>query len=230
MPNSYRIQKGDTLGKVAAHFYGDAGRFPLIVAANHISNPDKLALGQVLVIPDLTVATGNGTPAPAPVLSVPISNHTAQLNEQRLATLHPIVATRGRTLVDLASHAGFGVLITQGLRTWQEQDKLYAKGRTIPPIGKANIVTNARGGQSWHNFGLAFDVVLLDAIGKADWDMSHPGWKRVAELGKSVGLEWGGDWKGFKDIPHYQYTGGLSLVECRALIANGLAAVWARVH
>jgi hypothetical protein len=48
-------------------------------------------------------------------------------------------------------------------------------------------------------------------------------------VGKSLGLEWGGDWTGFKDLPHGQRTGGLSLVECRELIRSGLAAVWQRV-
>ncbi len=83
-------------------------------------------------------------------------------------------------MIDLASHEGLGLLVTQGLRTWAEQDALYAKGRTIPPIGKLFVVTKARGGQSWHNFGLAFDIVVLDALGKNDWDISHPGWATAA--------------------------------------------------
>jgi peptidoglycan L-alanyl-D-glutamate endopeptidase CwlK len=119
--------------------------------------------------------------------------------------------------------------VTQGLRTFAEQDALYAVGRTKAPIGKQYIVTNARGGQSWHNFGLAFDIVVLDSVGKFDWDASHPGWRKAAELGKSVGLEWGGDWKGFKDRPHFQYTGGLTLAQCREWYAGGLAVVWEKV-
>jgi peptidoglycan L-alanyl-D-glutamate endopeptidase CwlK len=87
----------------------------------------------------------------------------------------------------------------------------------------------AKGGQSYHNFGLAFDIVVLDAVGKADWDVSHPGWKQAGALGRSVGLEWGGDWTGFKDWPHFQYTGGLSLVQCRSLFPQGLDALWYRV-
>lgn len=132
-------------------------------------------------------------------------------------------------MVDLCAHAGLAVLVTQGLRTWQEQDQLYAKGRTVPPIGKAFVVTNAKGGQSYHNFGLAFDIVVLDSVGKADWDTSHPGWSVAANIGKSVGLEWGGDFKSIKDLPHYQYTGGLSLDRCRALLPGGLESLWAEV-
>ena len=77
------------------------------------------------------------------------------------------------------------------------------------------------------NIGCAWDKKL--SMGKTDWNTSHPGWRRAAEAGRSVGLEWGGDWKGFKDIPHFQYTGGLSLAECRALFADGIEAVWDRL-
>lgn len=130
-------------------------------------------------------------------------------------------------MIDLWVHAGIAVLVTQGLRTWAEQDSLYAKGRTRP----GGIVTNARGGQSWHNFGLAFDIIVLDALGKADWNTGHPCWTAAAAIGKSVGLEWGGDWKKLKDLPHYQYPGGLALPECRTLFEQGgLTAVWARVR
>jgi hypothetical protein len=233
MPASYKVKKGDTLGTIARKFYGDAARFPLIVSANHITNPDRLSVGLELLIPDAaTAAQGLGGPAPPPPrpAAISLSGRTAQLNEGRLRELHPIVATRGLSMIDLAAHVGLGLLVTQGLRTWEEQDKLYAKGRTVPPIGKEFVVTNARGGQSWHNFGLAFDIVVLDALGKTDWDTAHPGWGKAAELGKSVGLEWGGDWKGFKDMPHFQYTGGLTLSECRNLAHSGLPPLWARVR
>jgi peptidoglycan L-alanyl-D-glutamate endopeptidase CwlK len=133
-------------------------------------------------------------------------------------------------MLDLCGKAGLAILITQGLRTWEEQDSLYALGRTTPPIGKGNIVTNAKGGQSFHNFGLAFDIVVLDSVGKADWDTNHPGWAMAAKIGKSLGLEWGGDFKSLKDLPHYQYTCGVSLDRCRQLFPSGLPSLWAEVH
>ncbi len=234
MPSTrtYVVGKGDTLGKIARRFYGDPARFTLIVAANALANPDALAVGQRLVIPDLNAPTPPESPPPLSASPPPasVSDRTAALSAEKLASLHPIVTLRGRSMVDLCGHAGLAILVTQGLRTWAEQDALYAKGRTIAPIGKPHIVTNAKGGQSWHNFGLAFDIVVLDSVGKADWDSSHPGWRKAADVGKSVGLEWGGDWKGFKDLPHFQYTGGLTLAECRELHAGGLAAVWEKVH
>ena len=214
--NTYRVRKGDTLGKIARQFYGDSARFPLIVAANNIPDPDRLTIGQALIVPDLL--------APART-----STRPAALSDQRLSGLHPVVASRARAMLDLCSLAGLAILVTQGVRTWEEQDVLFARGRTVPPIGASNIVTKARGGQSYHNFGLAFDIIVLDSMGKTDWNTSHPGWKRAAEAGRSVGLEWGGDWKGFKDIPHFQYSGGLSLAECRALVADGIEAVWERL-
>jgi len=214
--NTYRVKKGDTLGKIARQFYGDSARFPLIVAANSIPDPDRLPIGQALIVPDLL--------APART-----STRPAALSDQRLSGLHPVVASRARAMLDLCSLAGLAILVTQGVRTWEEQDVLFARGRTVPPIGASNIVTKARGGQSYHNFGLAFDIIVLDSMGKTDWNTSHPGWRRAAEAGRSVGLEWGGDWKGFKDIPHFQYTGGLSLAECRALFADGIEAVWDRL-
>jgi len=231
---TYTVRPGDTLGKIAKKFYGDARRFTLIVSANSIVNPDKLTVGKELAIPDVPAVVG-GEPAPAETPAPPVTgalaaaSPTAKLNEQRLAQVHTILAIRGRCMIELCAYAGIAVLVTQGLRTWEEQDALYAKGRTVPPIGKKYIVTKAKGGQSYHNFGLAFDIVVLDSLGKADWDTNHPGWKKAGDLGKSVGLEWGGDWKSFKDLPHFQYTGGLTLEECRELFPSGLEAIWAKV-
>jgi hypothetical protein len=226
---TYAIHRGDTLGSIAARFYGgDRTKYGLIVAANHISDPDRLKVGTVLTIPDIGIVENGHVPSPA-VRTATTPSPTTALNEDRLGQLHPVLATRGRALLELCAHHGIGVLVTQGLRTWEEQDALYAKGRTVAPIGKKYVVTQAKGGESFHNFGLAFDIVILNAIGKADWDTSHPGWKAAAELGKSVGLEWGGDWKSFRDLPHYQYTAGVRLPECRTLYADGLAALWERV-
>jgi LysM repeat protein len=229
---TYKVQAGDTLGKIAKKFYGDASRFSAIVAANSIRNPDKLKVGQELVIPDPAVGVMPVAVSPAPVPFIsgistpPQLNPTAHLNEQRLSGMFPALAVRARCMVELSAHEGIALLITQGLRTWEEQDALHAKGHTLAPLGKQYIVTNAKGGQSFHNFGLAFDIVVLDSVGKADWNVAHPYWKRSAEIGKTVGLEWGGDWKSFKDLPHFQYVGDLTIARCRELYASGLQAIW----
>ncbi|MFL5493821.1 MAG: M15 family metallopeptidase [Gemmatimonadales bacterium] len=227
---THQVQKGDTLGRIAQQYYGNPSRYPLIVAANHIADPDRLVVGQELVIPDAqTAARGVAAAVPAAAPRPAVSSNISALNEQRLSQLHPILAARGRGMIDICAHQGLTLLVTQGLRTWAEQDALYAKGRTVKPIGPQYIVTKAKGGQSWHNFGLAFDIAVLDALGKTDWDTSHPGWGIAATAGKSVGLEWGGDWTGFKDLPHFQYTGKLTLAQCGQIFASGLPAVWQRV-
>lgn len=228
---TYRVKAGDTLGKIAKRFYGDPARFTLVAAANTLPDPDRLKVSQELVIPDLP-GPGQGSPITPPPAQTPLpiasGTRTAQLNAQRLGQLHPILAVRGHSMLELCALNGISILVTQGLRTWEEQDKLYAQGRTTA----GEIVTKAKGGESFHNYGLAFDIVVLDAIGKMDWDATHPGWTQAAQIGKSVGLEWGGDWAGFKDRPHFQYTGGLKIADCKALYADGggIAAVWAKVR
>ncbi len=131
--------------------------------------------------------------------------------EKKLVGVHPLVATKARQLIERAYREGINVIITQGLRTVEEQNELYAQGRTKP--GK--IVTNAKGGYSYHNYGLAFDFAVLNDDGSVSWNVDEK-WKRVGAIGKSLGLEWGGDWKDFKDYPHFQYTFGLSLADLRA--------------
>lgn len=110
--------------------------------------------------------------------------------------------------------AGIDILVTSTFRDAESQSALYAQGRTTP--GK--IVTNARGGQSWHNWRCAYDVVPL-RNGKPVWGTTGEDlklWKRVGEIGKACGLEWGGDWKQLRDLPHFQWTGGLTLADLQA--------------
>jgi hypothetical protein len=139
----YIVQAGDTLSKLAKKFYGDARRFPLIANANFMRATDTLHIGAKLLIPDPHSA-GSTAISPNPV---------SDLNEKKFSLLHPATASRGRAMIELCAQSGVNLLVTQGLRTWEEQDQLYAKGRSVPPIGKKFIVTNAKGGQSYHNFG-----------------------------------------------------------------------------
>ena len=76
---------------------------------------------------------------------------------------------------------------------------------------------------------LPFDIVVLDSMGKAEWDSTHPSWKRAAEIGKSLGLEWGGAWTKFKDLPHFQYVCGMTTAECCELYPSGLDAIWVKI-
>lgn len=132
--------------------------------------------------------------------------------DKKLADVHPTVREKAIELIKRAHAQGIYVLITQGFRSIAEQNELYAQGRTKP--GK--IVTNAKGGYSYHNFGLAFDVVIQNADGSLCWSVADKRWKTVGAIGKSIGLEWGGDWRKFPDYPHFQLTFGLSLADLRA--------------
>ncbi|WP_082672892.1 M15 family metallopeptidase [Paenibacillus senegalimassiliensis] len=138
----------------------------------------------------------------------------------RLSGLHPVVRQATERLIERSFAAGVPILITQGLRTIAEQDALYAQGRTKP----GNIVTNARGGYSNHNFGVAIDFALLLPDGKSvSWDTlrdgdkdSLPDWSEVVDIAKSLGFEWGGDWRSFKDMPHFEMCFGLTTAQYRA--------------
>lgn len=96
---------------------------------------------------------------------------------------------------------GIDLLITQGLRTIAEQNAFYAQGRTTP----GRIVTQARGGFSFHNFGVAFDVCPLKN-GSLDWSYDF---NKIGKIGESIGLEHGD--RGYIDLPHFQYRAGYTL-------------------
>ena len=93
--------------------------------------------------------------------------------------------------------AGIDFIVTATLRTHEEQEKLYAQGRTAP--GK--IVTWTL--NSKHLGGTAFDIVIM-SNGKPDWDISNQGWLKAGQIADSIGLEWGGFWKKSPDYPHIQ--------------------------
>ena len=101
----------------------------------------------------------------------------------------------------------FNVQVTSGSRTVAEQDDLYALGRT--KSGK--VITNAKGGQSAHNYGIAIDVVVLDRNGDCDWRAETYGmlWTLAKEAGlEAKGLFWAGEWKSFKEAVHFDLSGG----------------------
>ena len=130
------------------------------------------------------------------------------INSRRLEDLLPQVRTRVEAFLKAADDAGIDLLVTSTYRDNASQDALYAQGRTAP----GRIVTNAKAGQSYHNHRCAVDVVPL-RNGKPVWDSKDPVWQTVGRLGKAAGLEWAGDWKRFKEFPHFQYTGGLTLAQ-----------------
>lgn len=145
----------------------------------------------------------------------------------RIKLLHPSIIDEVNSIYKEICEALKGRAIcrfSHTLRTFAEQDALFAQGRTR----KGARVTNARGGQSYHNYGLAIDIVLLldkdrngtfesaswetnvdfDGDGKADW-------QEVVEIFKRYGWSWGGEWR-FVDNPHFQKTFGKSIAQLKA--------------
>ncbi|MCK9372612.1 MAG: M15 family metallopeptidase [Sulfuricurvum sp.] len=118
-------------------------------------------------------------------------------SEKSIVTLLPEVQPLARALVHKAAFSGIQIKILSGLRTYAEQEELYARGRTKP----GNKVTNARGGHSNHNFAIAFDIGVFEG-NKYLADSAK--YKAVGALGMDIGLEWGGNWKTIMDQPHFQ--------------------------
>ena len=145
----------------------------------------------------------------------------------RIKTLHPKIR---KEVLNMYNHVnekllGEGVRLrfAYTYRTFEEQNALF---------NKRPKVTNAKGGQSIHNYGLAFDIVLLydnngdGTFEEASYSMikdfdkdSIADWMEVTNYFKTKGYEWGGDWK-FKDSPHFQKTFGLTWQQMKSKIDN----------
>ena len=128
--------------------------------------------------------------------------------EEFLSLAQPILANHGATAE-----------VISGLRSYQQQQALYAQGRTRP--GK--IVTNARPGSSWHNYGLAVDLGLFK--GGVYLDAQNPRladkiYKELGALAVSLGIEWAGNWTSFTETPHFQFRPGIpSIAAAKARLA-----------
>lgn len=144
-------------------------------------------------------------------------------SEGVIAKLLPEVHPFARALVQKAAANDITIKLISGLRTYAEQDALYAQGRTRP----GRKVTNARGGFSNHNFGIAFDIGVFSGN---RYLPESPKYKAVGALGMDLGLEWGGNWTSIVDQPHFQlrpaWANGMAerdmLAEFRRRVANQL--------
>lgn len=125
-----------------------------------------------------------------------------------LSLLHPDLQSLCKQWLQQCKDSGIHVIVTNTYRSQEEQDALYAQGRTAP--GK--IVTNAKGGKSEHNFTLddgtpaskAFDFAVEDKNGQLNWNVNSIEWSEVVSIGQQLGLVWGGGWKSIKDFDHWQ--------------------------
>lgn len=144
---------------------------------------------------------------------------------ERIKLLHPKVREEAMEIYEEICKDLTGKAIcrfSHTLRTFAEQDALYAQGRTKP----GSIVTNARSGSSMHNYGLAIDIVLIDGK-SASWDIKKDfdgdgksDWMEIVQIFKEYGWVWGGNWK-FFDAPHFEKSFGYSVRHLRNLHATG---------
>lgn len=142
---------------------------------------------------------------------------------RRIEDLHPRMQKKAKKFLELAKQNGIEVLIYCTYRSAEEQEILYMQGRleqfgiTVEQLNEKRkkiglypltekeakkIVTNAKPGQSMHNHGLAFDCVPMQA-GKPAWNDIQT-YKKLAEIAKKIEMEWAGNWKTFKEYPHFE--------------------------
>ncbi len=148
------------------------------------------------------------------------NNRFDQRTESCIVTLHPKAQELARKFMDSVKQSGVlgnvVIKIISGTRTYNEQAEIFAQGRTKP----GPIVTKAGPGHSNHNFGIAWDVGLFD---DGDFLDDSPLYKKVGEVGKAQGLEWGGDWASIQDEPHFQVRDVGSVADLRRKFEQGEA-------
>jgi peptidoglycan L-alanyl-D-glutamate endopeptidase CwlK len=143
---------------------------------------------------------------------------TDLISIQRLNQLHPLIredAIAAYQEAVKATPSNVHPVIVQTLRTFEEQDLLYQKGRTRPGAK----VTNAKPGSSFHQYGLAIDF-SLQVNGKLKWVVDK-NWMIVVDCFKKYGFSWGGDWKSFKDYPHVEKNFGYTWQQLLAIYKAG---------
>ncbi len=139
-----------------------------------------------------------------------------------LPEIQPIFRAFLADLVKLADDEGYEVGIGSAYRTYEEQNRLYAKGRTT----QGPKVTNAKGGYSNHNFRLAIDI---DLFKDGKYVVRNGPYGMIEAPAARAGLEWGGNWKSIEDRPHVEFPTGLTTAQKRDRVAKGLSLLPAKI-
>ena len=150
--------------------------------------------------------------------------------------LHPKLADTVTKILAEAKERGLSVGLHSGLRTWEQQSRLYELGRSVKnPDGateanpRGNIVTKTIAGYSWHNYGHAVDIVFKDSKGGWTWDKTPEQWEELGKIGEMFGVAWGGRWK-MKDYPHFELICKISVAAARKVACvGGIEEVWKEV-
>lgn len=140
------------------------------------------------------------------------------LNKKALAKFEPFLVEVEKAMAS----KGVTVEVISGLRSWAAQAAIWAMGRTKPGLkggyGEGNYATKARPGSSWHNYGLAIDLGLFNGgvyLDESSPDLADQYYSQIGKIAEVHGIEWAGNWKSFKETPHFQVTFGKTLAELR---------------
>lgn len=130
------------------------------------------------------------------------------VTRERIQKLHPSVRSEVEKIINECNAnlmANAKIRITQGLRTFEEQEALFKQRPRV---------TKARGGQSVHNYGFAVDICLIIDGKTASWDIKKDwdndrvaDWDECVKVFAKYGWSWGGNWLTFKDFPHFEKIG-----------------------
>ena len=143
-------------------------------------------------------------------------------NQEKIKTLHPEIRNATSSMLTNLKKDNVNVEISLATRTYEEQDRLYSKGRNEKGeiIDESKVVTYAKGGQSYHNFGLAFDVEVYNENGTKYWNKQSEAWQKVINEGKKQGFLAGAEWNDFPDLPHFENSFGNTQSALRYNIQN----------
>jgi len=135
--------------------------------------------------------------------------------------LHPQLITRITKVLEEAQKEGLNVFLYEGYRSIKKQDILFQSGRGV---------TRASGGNSFHNYGLAADIIFYDKNGNPSW-AEHHDWKTLGKIGKKWGFKWGGDFSALNDRTHFEYHPDLNLADVKETYKKqGIKGVWDRIN
>ena len=143
-------------------------------------------------------------------------------NQEKIKTLHPEIRNATSSMLTNLKKDNVNVEISLATRTYEEQDRLYSKGRNEKGeiIDESKVVTYAKWGQSYHNFGLAFDVEVYNENGTKNWNKQSKAWQKVINEGKKQGFVAGAEWNDFPDLPHFENSFGNTQSALRYNIQN----------
>lgn len=142
-----------------------------------------------------------------------LSYGNALIKSNKTNDLLPEAKAMAELFIARAKKAGLDLRVSETFRNFNQQDAYFAQGRTAP----GGIITNAMSGEGLHGYGLALDVYPV-VNGSALTTITKDNkkyWDKMGEIGESVGFEWGGRWKEFRDMPHFELNKNISIQDMR---------------